>query len=342
MSIVTPGRDAAKQSAPYEVDDELRDHLAENGRVPFGEAHETAQVLLTAAATDGCFHCQPCPRAECKRPLNGREWRAFQAVLQLTVLFSKLEDEVTHDQIGERSGMSKPTDRRNLVRAVKEVAARNLIVYDAGGAMGRGFPSWVKLPTERTPVESDHPSQGDETPVEPDHPSAGSVLTPVDPDTEPRSILDGNPGRSEQETPVEPDLPPRGIQAFPKVIQGASDFSSDESQEQPSSTTRDRAEPSLLDVSSNGSEEDQEAGRTLQIPDWLKRHPDWVEILDEANRRRPHDRWMMVLWEARQLMNGWTSRGGLASENGKDPPIQSPLVAVVRDPEPADELRRWA
>jgi hypothetical protein len=94
--------------------------------------------------------------------ITGRQWRVLGALLWWTASYSRLVDDVTHEQIAEHAGIDITTKswRKTVARELRALAAAGVIVYvpgrGAGNAStvgvtpvdntdkgGRGDPPWV-------------------------------------------------------------------------------------------------------------------------------------------------------------------------------------------------------
>lgn len=116
-------------------------------------------------------------------PLRVREWRVLAAVVQLTGAYTRLEDTVSHHQLGRHAGLDKPHERRTLARELRSLSSRGLITYTPGTSTPDGgrTTSRIGLP----PADTD-----------PRHESTpGQDRPPVGTGTDPRSAPAQTPGR---------------------------------------------------------------------------------------------------------------------------------------------------
>ena len=93
----------------------------ERERIGYVEAAKAARATFARAR-------------EAEPALTAREWRMLTAVVDLTALYSRMMDRVSHKQLQKLAGIS---DSRTVRRLLHKLADRGLIVY----VPGRGAPS---------------------------------------------------------------------------------------------------------------------------------------------------------------------------------------------------------
>ncbi len=241
--------------------------------------------------------------ATAEPPLRPREWRVLSAVLQVTATWSRLQDRVTHEQLAPLCGLDKPTDRRDLARELRSLATRGLIVYEPGVSLPgeRRRPSTVGLP----PVEI-HQVSDVSPPVEIHQVSEGSP--PVDLDTDPRWSRLSPPVDLDTDSRCASTVLPRSTEAFPEKRSELSSFDlPSEVRDQPGSTSLVR----LVDPSLNRQTGDPKHNQLFPRCDATPDCP--YPAVDEGDRRK--------------------CLAHVPRSNAKGSPIQSPLIAVVRESE---------
>lgn len=107
-------------------------------------------------------------------PLRPMEGRVLDGILYFTLSYSKLWDDVSHEQLARVIGLdiAKKSLRDNLRETLKQLQGRGLITYEPSST--RGKPSRIGIP----PAEVEPPAAGGANAIRP--PADGCNRPPAD------------------------------------------------------------------------------------------------------------------------------------------------------------------